>query len=188
MTGMTVSNITSVIELDPSTGTIVFSDNSIDFSLLTLGAAVEINGQYVGEAGIVSKNATTTGTATSGASGASGVSGVSGTAGASLDSQASTDVNVLSSYVGVVKIVEKTSGQVVFQQNTSDGTYAADMQLDENGYIVTIEKSFANGATGIGRVIKMDSDGNIFFQFGLAEMASPNDVRVLSTGNMMVST
>jgi hypothetical protein len=86
-----------------------------------------------------------------------------------------------------VNVVEKKSGQVVSSQNTSDGTFAADVQVDEDGNLVIVEKSFANGLSQ-GRVVKVDQDGNVFFQFGLAEMASPNDVRILENGNMVVST
>ena len=165
LTGMPVSNITSTIEFVPSTGSTAFSDNSLDYSMLSLGNAIEINSDYVAVAGIVSKS----GAATS-------------------SSGQSSDLAVLTgSRVGTVNVIEKSSGLVVSSQNTSDGTFAADVQVDEDGNLVIVEKSFANGLSQ-GRVVKIDQDGNVFFQFGLAEMASPNDVRVLSTGNMVVST
>ena len=164
LTGMPVSNITSTIEFVPATGATVFSDNSLDYSLLSLGNAIEINSDYVAVAGIVAKTGS----------------------GSTASSQ--SDLTVLTgSRQGVVKVIEKKSGLVVSTQNTSDGTFAADVQVDEDGNLVIVEKSFANGLSQ-GRVVKIDQDGNVFFQFGLAEMASPNDVRVLSTGNMVVST
>jgi hypothetical protein len=94
---------------------------------------------------------------------------------------------MVSKYRGRVKIVEKRSGRVVFDEPTSDGTYASDAQLDADENIVVVEKSFANN-TSTGRVIKVDELGNVFFQFGLREFAAPNDVRVLSTGNLVVSS
>jgi hypothetical protein len=190
VTGVGVSEITSVIEMEPSTGQVVFSDNSVDFSLLTLGGAVEINERYVAVAGIVEGEgapggaATTTLQATVGG----GVVQTTTTAAQAGDTQeVKTDLDVLDSRRGVVKIVEKRSGRVVFEQETSDGTFASDIQLDEDGNMVVIEKSFSSGVAS-GRVVKLDEDGNVFFQFGLAELSAPNDVRVLSTGNLVVST
>lgn len=199
ITGVNSSEVTSLIEIDPLTGDIIFSDNSVDFSLLTLGGAVEMNERYIAVAGIVEgegppeqqtvktvkatvgggvvKLTDTTTTVEQNSSGGT----------TTTDSNSETDLDVLSSRRGVVKIIEKRSGRVVFEQETSDGTYAADVQLDEDGNLVTIEKSYTEDATS-GRVIKLDEDGNVFFQFGLAELASPNDVRVLLTGNLVVST
>ena len=105
----------------------------------------------------------------------------------STTTETKTDFDVLNSRVGVVKIVERKSGRVVFEQPTSDGTYGADVDLDAEGNLVIIEKSFTGTQTS-GRVLKLDEDGNVFFQFGLSELSAPNDVRVLSTGNLAIST
>lgn len=200
ITGVGSEDITSVIELNPETGQIVFSDNSVDFSLLTLGAAAEINDRYIAVAGIVEGKAAPTIEKKSSVKATVGGGVVkvdttsTNTVAANANAEAvttstdtKTDFDVLTSRRGIVKIVEKRSGRVVFQQETSDGTYAADVQVDLDGNLVTIEKSFSDD-TSQGRVVKIDEDGNVFFQFGLAELASPNDVRVLSTGNLIVST
>lgn len=204
ITGVNSSEVTSVIELNPSTGQIVFSDNSVDFSLLTLGAAAEINSRYIAVAGIVEGEGAPTATAKSTIKATVGggivqqnsvsttvetvaANAVNAAAKTTTSTDTKTDFDVLTSRRGIVKLVEKKSGRVVFQQETSDGTYAADVQIDEDGNLVTIEKSFSED-TSQGRVVKLDEDGNVFFQFGLAELASPNDVRVLSTGNLIVST
>ena len=206
LTGVSPSEVASIIEIDPATGAILFSDSSVDFSLLTLGGAVEFNSRYIAEAGIVEGKGAPTQTTTnstkatvgggvvqtnstvttSNTSTAKTTSGSSSSG--STTTTTKTDVDILSDRRGIIKIVERKSGRVIFQQETSDGTYAADIQLDADGNIVTIEKTFASDGTASGRVIKLDDDGNIFFQFGLAELASPNDVRVLLTGNMVVST
>lgn len=198
ITGIPKSDITSIIEIDPDTGEIVFADNSVDFSLLTLGGAVELNERYVAVAGIVEgeqpdlQKTTSSITATVGggvvinnSTETTTETGSTGTTTTTTD--AKSDVDVLESRRGVIKIVEKRSGRVIFEQETSDGTFAADIQLDEDDNLVTIEKSFGDTTTA-GRVIKLDEDGNVFYQFGLAELSSPNDVRVLSTGNLVVST
>jgi len=195
LTGVKTANITSVIEINPTTGAITFSDNSVDFSLLTLGSAIEINDKYIAVAGIVKGTGAPQPAATNNITISVGGGLVNTVTEASAVNIAdatvtaiTTDFDILKARVGVVKIVEKKSGRVVFQQNTSDGTYAADVQLDADSNLVVIEKSFADNSTSTGRVVKLDEDGNVFFQFGLEELSSPNDVRVLSTGNLIVST
>lgn len=198
LTGVPSTDVTSLVEIDPATGEIVFSDDSVDFSILTLGGAIEINDRYIAVAGIVAgegppeMQTTESITATIGG----GTIQQTNTTVTKIDeageattttSTTLTDFDVLDKRRGVVKIVERKSGQVVFTQETSDGTYAADVQVDEDENLVIIEKSFGND-TSQGRVIKLDEDGNVFFQFGLKELASPNDVRILSTGNLVVST
>jgi hypothetical protein len=96
-------------------------------------------------------------------------------------------LDLISGYRGHIKIIEKRSGRVVFDELTSDGTLASDAQLDADENIVIVEKSF-DGNISKGRVAKVDELGNVFFQFGLREFSAPNDVRVLSTGNLVVSS
>jgi hypothetical protein len=173
VTGMAKADITSVIEINPSNAAIVFSDDSVDFSLLTLGGVIEYGTLYIAEAGIA--------TDTQPAAGAA----VAANAAAANPSQ--TDFDVLKTMRGRVKVIERSSGRVVYDQFSSDGTYAGDVQLDADMNLVVVEKTY-DGTTGKGRVVKMDDDGNVFFQFGFNELASPNDVRVLSTGNLVIST
>lgn len=173
LTGTGRGDVTSVIEIEPSTGLITFSDDSVDFSTTTLGNAVEYrDGKYIAVAGIESEDSSSSTTTTT------------------TESSSTTVVSeqdALKSYTGKVKIVEKRSGRVVFDQPTSEGTYGADVQVDADENLVVIEKAF-DGDFGKGRVVKVDEDGNVFFQYGLAELASPNDVRILSNGNLMVSS
>jgi hypothetical protein len=160
-TGESKDNILSLVEIDPIASSIVFSDNSVDFSTITLGGAVELNSAYVVLAGI-------TPTSTS-------------------NTTPTTAVDVLKSRMGIIKTIEKSSGRVVRQQLTADNGYPADVQLDANDNLVLVEK-FINGTeVSNGRIVKLDDDGNVFFQFGMANMIAPNDVRVLSTGNLIVS-
>jgi len=172
LTGTGRGDVTSVIEIEPSTGLITFSDDSVDFSTTTLGNAVEYrDGKYIAVAGIESEDSSSSTTTTTESSSTTVVS----------------EQDALKSYTGKVKIVEKRSGRVVFDQPTSEGTYGADVQVDADENLVVIEKAF-DGDFGKGRVVKVDEDGNVFFQYGLAELASPNDVRILSNGNLMVSS
>jgi len=199
VSGVGKSEITSVLEMDPDTGEVVFSDDSVDFSLVTFGSAVEYNERYVLVAGITKDDTPPSGSSTSTANTASLGQGSSvtttttttttttATEGGTTSSSVTNDLDVISGYRGRVKIVEKRSGRVVMDESTSDGTYASDAQLDADGNIVVVEKSFANNVAR-GRVTKVDDLGNVFFQFGLRDFSAPNDVRVLSTGNLVISS
>lgn len=206
-TGVSKDEINSVLEIVPDTGEVVFSDDSVDFSLLTLGGAVEFNERFIVVAGIttddnppgstsatntvtsklgegtVSTNNTTTTTTTTTvpASDSSSTSTV-------LESSQQSEFSQLSNYRGRVKMIEKKSGRVVFDQLTSDGTYASDVQLDPDDNFVVIEKYYLADGTAKGRVVKLDDLGNVFFQWGLSEFLSPNDVRVLENGNMVIAS
>jgi len=180
-TGTPVSDITSVIEVIPDTAEVVYSDNSVDFSISTLGSAVEMNEQYVAVCGIVSDSnqpATTTPTNNT-----------------STDDTVTTitaEQDILKKYRGRVKIIEKSSQRVVYEQPTSDGTYGSDVQIDENENLVIVEKYFVNdpvyGVVGRGRVAKLDEDGNVYFQYGKSEYESFNDIRLTNTGTMVSSS
>lgn len=196
VTGVGKSEVTSVVEVNPATGELVFSTDAVDFSLLTLGAAVEFaSGRYVALAGIAtdqSPPATSASTSTVTSSVGGGVQIITTTTTSTTDGETTTtttssDLEELAKYRGRLKIVEKSSGRVTFDEETSDGTYAADVVLDDEENLVFVEKSFQDGSSR-GRVAKMDDLGNIFFQFGLDELAAPNDTRFLSTGNLVVST
>lgn len=186
VTGTPVSKITSVVEVDPSTAEVVFSNNSVDFSTVTLGGAVEMNDKYIVVCGIVKE---------SNQSASSGASGFSGTSGGSESSILSSIINsqdILNEYRGRVKIVEKSSSKVIYEQSTSDGTYGADVQIDENDNLVIVEKYFIQdkiyGIIGRGRIAKLDEDGNVYFQYGKSEYESFNDIRLTKTGTMISSS
>ncbi len=170
LTGTGRDEITSIVEVNPITGVGVFSDDSVDFSTTTLGNAVEYrDGRYIAVAGIQSESSS------------------SSTTDSTTETSITTEADALKSFTGRVKIVEKASGRVVYDQPTSDGTYGADVQVDADENLVVIEKAF-DGDFGKGRVVKVDEDGNVFFQYGLSELAAPNDVRLLANGNLMVSS
>jgi hypothetical protein len=199
VSGVGKEEITSVLEINPATGEVVFSDDSVDFTLVTFGSAVEYNERYVLVAGINEDATAPTGSTTKTIQTASlGLGSTvtsstttlpdqTDTTGAVTSVSVTSEFDMISGYRGRVKIVEKRSGRVVFDESTSDGTYASDAQLDANENIVIVEKSFV-GNVGKGRVVKIDELGNVFFQFGLREFASPNDVRVLSSGNLVISS
>jgi len=207
VTEVSRTEITSLIEIEPATGTISFSDDSLDFSIITLGGVAEYNEKYLAVAGIsseqypppttsstqatkqtlgigtvsVSSTTTTTQTTTTQTTGTS----------TNVESTVTTDFSKLVAYRGRVKIIEKASGRVVFDELTSDGTFASDVQVDSNDNLIVIEKYYQDDPNsplpfGRGRIIKMDEDGNIYWQYGLGSYESFNDVRTLDSGNVIV--
>jgi len=245
LTGVGRSEITSVLEMDPDTGEVSFSDDSVDFSLLSIGAAVEVDANHVAVGGItkdeappsttsvanainrdvvatvgggvqdsstaaqqtvavqsVQESTGTTAIVTEGDPLAEGATAETVTEGEATTTTAATttatttetgttssqtDYDVIEEYRGRVKIIHKASGRVVYDQYTSDGSYCADVRVDESGNLLVVEKTF-DAMVGRGRVVKMDEDGNVYFQYGYGQFASFNDVRLLSDGNMVVSS
>lgn len=212
VTGVSKNEITSVVEIEPSTGAIVFSDDSLDFSIITLGGAAEFNEKYLAVAGIsadqypppttssnqstrqslgvgtVNVNTTTTTTQTT-----STTATTTGGTETNVQSSVTTDFSKLATYRGRVKLIEKSSGRVVFDELTSDGTFASDVQVDGDDNLIVIEKYYQDDPNsplpyGRGRIIKMDPDGNIYWQYGLGSFESFNDVRTLTSGNVVVSS
>ena len=207
VTGVSKNEITSLVEFDPLTGEVVFSDDSMNFSIITLGGVAEFNEKYIAIAGIsaepypppttstssstkqtlgigtlVANTSTTTTTTTTATKEGTNTS---------TEASLTTDFSKLSGYRGRVRLIEKASGRVVFDQLTSDGTFAADIQVDGNDNFIVIEKYYVSSADSIlpygrGRIIKMDEDGNIYWQYGLGAFESFNDVRTLDSGNVVI--
>ena len=187
LTGMPVTDITSVIEVNPDTTEVVFSDDSVDFSIMTLGGAVEMNEKYVAVCGIVKDSTQPTTTVTNSTSAT-----VPATTATATTGTTTTEQGALKGYRGRVKIVEKSSARVVYEQPTSDGTFGSDVRVDETGNLVIVEKYFIQdqvyGTVGRGRVAKLDEDGNVYFQYGKSEYEAFNDVRITSIGTMVSSS
>ncbi len=178
-------------DTDPVTG-VSKTDNSIDFSTITLGGIAEYNEKYLVMAGISSEQypppntiSSNTITQTLGSGTISTDKTTTITAVNKLDSgstvetksQTTTEFPELDKYRGRVKIVEKKSGRSVFDELTSDGTYASDVQIDSDNNLVIIERYYEEDKSspipvGRGRIIKMDEDGNIFWQYGLGVYGS----------------
>lgn len=206
VTGVSKNEIVSILEIDQNNGQITYSDNSIDFSTITLGGIAEYNEKYLVMAGISSEQypppntiSSNTITQTLGSGTISTDKTTTITAVNKLDSgstvetksQTTTEFSELDKYRGRVKIVEKKSGRSVFDELTSDGTYASDVQIDSDNNLVIIERYYEEDKSspipiGRGRIIKMDEDGNIFWQYGLGVYESFNDVRLLDTGNAII--
>ena len=82
-------------------------------------------------------------------------------------------------------IVDRNTKAISFQYDTPDGSYASDAVIDTNNNFVVAETSFVSNS---GRVVKLDSFGNVIFQIGGGTFSKINDVRALVNGNVFIST
>lgn len=136
--------IVSAIEMVPTTGEIVYSDNSVDFSTRYLGNVIEKDENYLVVGGSVIKDGKPRGT---------------------------------------VNIIDRTRNNIVSQFKTADGTVATDVQIDESENLVIVERNTTNDSS---RVITVDDELNVIFQYVVGR--GVQDVRILSTGNFLIST
>jgi hypothetical protein len=90
----------------------------------------------------------------------------------------------LKTYRGIVAVVDKGTSAQAFQYTSPDGAFASDISIDSNGNLLVAESTFA---TNTGRVIILDSFGNIIWQKGRGEFGKINDAKSLSDGNVLIS-
>lgn len=205
VTGTSPEEVTSIIEYVSDTGQATFSSDALDFSTVSLGGIAEYSERYLAIAGITSEefpppdvitSATVTqalGKGTIQASSKTSVAIDEGDDGARTTTTVSTEFTEIEKYRGHVRIVEKRSGRVVFDQLTSDGTYGADIQVDEDSNLLVVERFFESDPTSPipvarGRVTKMDDEGNIYWQYGMGSFEGFTDARLLDNGNVMTSS
>lgn len=171
-TGTTiVTESPSILEVDMSTGDIPFSYSKIKFSDFSLGSVYEIDSETFLIAGIsalqdslVPPTPLPPGTVET------------------ITQQASRK---LLNYRGKVLVLDRASKAVRFEYDCPDGAYASDAVLDDNNNYVIAETTFVSNS---GRIVKLDSFGNIVAQIAGGNFSKINDVRALNNGNVFIST
>ena len=68
--------------------------------------------------------------------------------------------------------------------SSPDGLYPSDIDMYSDGNFLISESSFADSA---GRLIKLDSYGNIIWNYGSGIFNVINDAKVLNDDNIIVS-
>jgi len=96
-----------------------------------------------------------------------------------------SELDTLLTKRGRVVIIDKLTFKILFSYESPEGLYPSDVQIDNEGLFVISEKSFKT--KNAGRIIKVDEEGNVVFQFGFGKITRPNDVRVLENGNLLIS-
>jgi len=93
-------------------------------------------------------------------------------------------VKALKGYRGTVVNVDKETSKIISRYMSPDGLYASDVDADSDGNLVISESDFSENG---GRVIKLDSFGNIIFQFSNGLFGIINDAKSRSNGNIVLS-
>lgn len=88
-------------------------------------------------------------------------------------------------YVGAVLVLDTRSGATTFEYICPEGILASDVDIDTTtGNFVVAESSFSKS----GRIVKVDTVGNIVFTYGEGLYSVINDVTVQLDGSMVIST
>ena len=90
-----------------------------------------------------------------------------------------------SPFEGAVIVLDTQTGATSFEYSSPEGVLASDVDIDpSSGNYVIAESSFSRS----GRIIKVDTVGNIVFSFGEGLYSIINDVAVQIDGSMVIST
>lgn len=92
--------------------------------------------------------------------------------------------NALSGKRGKVITIDRTTSQKRFEYTSPDGLYPADVSMSSDGDLVIAESDFENNS---GRVIKLDSFGNIVFEYGRGNLGIVKDAKALDNGSYILS-
>jgi len=82
-------------------------------------------------------------------------------------------------------VLDTQTGATSFEYSSPEGVLASDVDIDtSSGNYVIAESSFKKS----GRIIKVDTIGNIVFSFGEGLYSVINSISVQIDGSMIVST
>jgi len=90
----------------------------------------------------------------------------------------------LKTKAGKVVILDKVNSRVQVVYSSPDGLYPSDIDGYDSGEKIVSESSFADAS---GRLVKIDTYGNITWNYGSGTFSVINDVRVLNGDNLIIS-
>lgn len=164
----TLVTFPSILKISSTTGAVDFTFDRIKFSDFTLGSAIELEPGILLIAGL---EPTT-------------VPQVEPTP-SIRETYAELVRRKLINYVGKIIIYNIDRDLVAFAYTSPDGLYPCDANYDRQGLIVAGESSFSGAS---GRVVKIDTEGNITYQVGDGLFGRINDVRGKLNDDIIVST
>ena len=167
----TVTDAPSILEIDTGTMEVVFSYGKISFSDFSLGSIYEVDSETFLIAGMTALQDSL-------------VPPVP-TAPGTVETFEQQAARKLLNYRGKVIVLDRASKAIRFEYDCPDGSYASDAVLDDEGNYVIAESTFASNN---GRIVKIDSFGNIIAQVAGGNFSKINDVRALNNGNVFIST
>lgn len=177
------SNVSSIIEIDENNN-IVFGSNVMQFSPFFPGRAEEIDSTTLLIGGIQP----------------GGTSGnpdndhpLNFRALSSDDTIRTTQKETLqqiffpesgSGHVGSVIVFDKSINTIIFKYTSAEGIIVSDVDVDSFGQYVIAESSLVRS----GRVIKIDTSGNVTFSIGEGTYSLINDIAVQFDDSIVIST
>ncbi len=93
-------------------------------------------------------------------------------------------IDDLKDYVGTVVVMDKINSRTQVLYSSPDGLYSSDVDGYDNGDLIVSESSFSDSS---GRLIRIDSFGNITWNYGSGSFSIINDVRVLNDDKLIIS-
>lgn len=93
-------------------------------------------------------------------------------------------IDDLKEYAGTVVILDKVNSRMQVVYSSPDGLYPSDIDGYSSGEKIIAESSFADAS---GRLVKIDTFGNITWNYGSGTFNIINDVRVLNDNTLIVS-
>ena len=93
-------------------------------------------------------------------------------------------VDALTDYRGKILLLDKINNKFQTFHSSPDGLYPSDVDMYADGNFLVSESSFAEAS---GRLIKLDSFGNVTWTYGNGTFNIIHDAKVVSVDNIMVS-
>ena len=98
-----------------------------------------------------------------------------------------TEDDIVKNAIGKTILVDRVSKKTRFEYDSADGMYPSSVDIEAStGLFVISEKSLVINQKG--RIIKVDTNGNILFDFGFGEIDEPNSVRSLVNNDIVISS
>jgi hypothetical protein len=165
-----------------------FTWSSNNSSVASVDAFGVVTANSTGTAVITATTTSTTGIVDDPVSGTVNIQVVEGEQNPSISTAefSSTEEDIAQNAAGRTFLVDRVSKNIVFDYESVEGLFPASVSRDENGQFVIAEKSLLTGKTS--RVIKIDSSGNVIFEFGFGQIDSPNDVKALVNEEIIISS
>lgn len=93
-------------------------------------------------------------------------------------------VDDLKNYNGIVVVIDKSNNKRQVLYSSPDGLYPSDVDGFNDGSMIVSESSFYDTS---GRLVKIDTYGNVVWQYGSGTFNIINDTKVLRDGSLIVS-
>jgi len=98
----------------------------------------------------------------------------------------STENDIATEGVGKTILVDRVSKKIRFEYISSDGMFPSSVDIEATGLFVIAEKALVEDKSS--RIIKVDANKNVLFDFGFGQVDSPNSVRSLLDNAIIIGS